>query len=363
MTCNYNKNNFVSIPVPGDKLDPAIRIYNKSGEHVYSIEPYITTFTQKSRYIYIIVQNNLKYNQTLDFCSTSEAVEALAKLNKVKKIYLDNSSSEDDFYSKDEIDNLFYTKTQVDQRLESVDVSGVTYTGDSDINIGGINQGDLFIDVSMQDMWYDLLHPYQTPTFTFNSNLPTTVEVGTELNSVYTFTWNTINPANVTDNTINLTGPNGLNLTSLDTTGVTNLTINISNTIPTSETWTLNGTDTQGSSINDYETVNWRYKRFYGTSSNSNIIDSEILLLNSEFSTTRLKTWEQNGNGEYIYYCYPSSFGDNEPNPPFLIGNLPNSGWLKTIKDVVISTGEIVEYIIYRSVTIQNGSGIEIQKL
>lgn len=238
-----------------------------------------------------------------------------------------------------------------------------TYTGDSDVTIGGINQGDLFIETSMQDMWYDLLHPYQTPTFSFNSNLPTTVEVGTELNAEYTFNWNTTNPSNVSGGTINLTGPNGLNLTSLDTTGITGITINITNTIPTSETWTLNGTDTQSSPINAYDVVNWRYKRFYGTSPNLNIIDSEILSLNSEFSTNRLKTWTQNGNGEYIYYCYPSSFGDNDPDPPFLIGNLPNSGWLKTIRDIVISTGEIVEYIIYRTITTQNGSGIEIQKL
>ncbi|MFW6016608.1 MAG: hypothetical protein ACOCRK_09230 [bacterium] len=379
---NYNINNFVSIPVPGDKLDPAIRIYNKNGDHVFSFEPYITYFTQKNKYIYVIIQNNVKYQNTLDFNSESEAKNALSKLNKVKKIYLDNAQQSNssynkqeidenfynkieidgNFYTQDEINENFYTQDEIDSKIGSSDFSGITYSGSSLINIGGIEQGDIFNNISMQDMWFKLLNPYQSPSVDLNSDLPSTIEVGTTLNSLYNFTWSSNNDSNI-DGTLTLNGPSN-NITGLTSDGNTGLTINIQKTNQNSENWTISGTDTKENNFSDSETVYWRYKVFYGTYSGTSISDSDILNLNSEFSTDRYKTWTQDGNGEYIYYIYPSSFGDvSSGNAPFEINNLPNTAFTKEVRDIILSTGISVEYIIYRTDDVQNGTGIKIEKL
>jgi hypothetical protein len=380
--------------VPGQKLDPAIKIYNKTGKHVFSVEPYISYFTQKGWYIYIIVQNNMKYQNTLDFMTEADAISALAKINEVKKIHMDNNKPQD-YYSKDQIDQLFYTKIQVDQVLEqnkqeSIDesvtasLSAVTillddyytkteidiklsglsgdtkYIGDSIIDIGGINNGDYFSGTSMQDMWYTLLHPYQYPTISLSSNLPQTVMVGEYVNSNYTFTWSNTNENNINTG-ITLSGPQ-ISLSNLPKSGSTTQSISLlQRTTQGSETWTINATNTKNGSLSDTVSVDWRYIRYWGTSLNSTLTDP-TLLLNSEFSTSRIKSWVQDGNGEYIYYAFPVVFGDNDPNPPFLVGNLPNSDWTRTTYLVVYPTISI-NYYIYRTNYIQNGSGINISKL
>jgi hypothetical protein len=88
----YSVDNFVSLPIPGQPLEPAIRIYDINGNFTFAIEPYIAVFSQKNRYVYIILQNNLVYQNTLDFSCDNEAVAALAKLNEIKKIYANSQS-------------------------------------------------------------------------------------------------------------------------------------------------------------------------------------------------------------------------------------------------------------------------------
>ena len=92
---NYSAANFVIIPPPGAKLDPGIRVYDINGTYQFSIEPWISTFTQKSRYVYIVLQNNVLYQNTLDFCDEAEALQALHKLNEIKKIYATSEQNVD----------------------------------------------------------------------------------------------------------------------------------------------------------------------------------------------------------------------------------------------------------------------------
>lgn len=62
-------------------------------------------------------------------------------------------------------------------------------------NVGGHEEGGVYNQVPMRDMWYQLLHPYQYPAITLNL-LPKILEVGQCLTNV-DFNWDTTNEENV----------------------------------------------------------------------------------------------------------------------------------------------------------------------
>jgi len=112
----FNVNNFISIPVPGQgHLDPAIKVFYPNGKVAFSIEPYITSFTAKNKFIYLIVQNNVAYQNTLEFPSEGDTLTALGKLNEVKKIYLDNAQAiaRPDSYTKVESDARYVNQSEL----------------------------------------------------------------------------------------------------------------------------------------------------------------------------------------------------------------------------------------------------------
>lgn len=377
MDSKFNSKNFVNIPDPEKKISPVLKIFNKNKKHVFSIDPYITTFRQKDRFIYIIIQNNLYYEKTLDFSSKKEADEARSKLFQVKEMCL--KSKRRDYYSKEDVNEKlkrlkeesvseslsaatnYIDQDYIDQEIDKKLSGSSSFTGKALISIGGINSGDVFSGATIQQMWESLLRPYQYPSINLNSDLPNTVEVGSLLNTKYTFSWNVSNEQNVSGLT-NFSGPD-ISINDLPVEGNTGYTLNIQRNSSASENWQITATNTKGGSFSDSENVYWRYKVFYGTNSNTSISDSEIISLNSEFSNNRYKIWYQDGHSEYIYYCYPSSFGDVSSGAPFEVNNLPNTAWTKEIRNITLSTGLSVEYIIYRTDSIQNGDGIKIEKL
>lgn len=395
-TFNYSSSNFISIPAPGQPLDAHIKIYDKNGVFKFSIEPYTTNFNQKSRYVYIIVTNNIVYEKTMDFANPQDAQIALAKLDEVKEIYLNNNNCDnnlDNYYTKTESNNLFYTKQQLDDLLDSITGLTSTYTGDSDIDIGGIEDTDVFNNTSNQDMWYKLLHPYQIPYVVLSTNISSSIrELGDEIEyNTFTsgdanFGWNTQHDSNVIPYSLTLQGPlnkdsiREVDINSLNTDGNLNTPVSILKTnypvitSPTSLSFTIKGTNTKNNIFSDTITFQWKYRRYWGTYSNTSlpntggvISDTTIqTLLNQgwerEFCDDRLKEWTQNGNGEYIYYLYPKDFGDN--NVPFIIGGLPNNSWIRTELKVQFENGyDQNDYYVYRSEYIQNGSGINIKKI
>jgi hypothetical protein len=299
-----------------------------------------TTIIEGQEY-YVIVQSGV-----------TKKIEAV-NINKLEKLL------DVDLATLGEGDVLIYTGgTWVATGFTGT--SGITYTGDADVTIGGITTGDTFTNTSMQDMWYTLLHPYQIPVVSLTSALPSTVEVGVVLNSLYNFAWTTTNDSNVSG-TLSLTGSGGTLASGLATDGNTDVSIYFSNITETTETVTIAGTNTELDPFSDTVTTNWRYNRYYGISSSTTLNDGEVLVLTDEYSTTRLKTWTQDGNGEYLYYAYPSSWGDNII--PFKVNGLDNTDWVKTTRNVVITTGLSVEYIIYRSTYTTFGIGINLEKL
>ena len=79
-TYNYLLSNFLATPNPDDVR---LRIYEKTGKLRYTIDPNISYFFTKSNIVIINVED--RNSIQLDFPNSSEAAQALAKLNQAKK--------------------------------------------------------------------------------------------------------------------------------------------------------------------------------------------------------------------------------------------------------------------------------------
>jgi hypothetical protein len=126
------------------------------------------------------------------------------------------------------------------------------------------------------------------------------------------------------------------------------------------------------STYTDSLVVKFTQKYYWGTNSAETLDSSDITgLTNSDWVNdingipTRKRTFTADGNGEYIYYCYPASLGtvDQTGYPPFKVSGLMNSAWTLSVQNFTNSDGYAESYNVYRTDTIQNGLGIEIEKL
>ena len=95
-------------------------------------------------------------------------------------------------------------------------------------------------------------------------------------------------------------------------------------------------------------TISFQFRngRYWGTSSNLSLENEDILELQKELSTGRGKTFTVNANeGEYIYYCYPMSWGA----ATFSVGGF--TGGFELVGNINFrnSLGHAEMYYIYRS--------------
>ena len=98
--------------------------------------------------------------------------------------------------------------------------------------------------------------------------------------------------------------------------------------------------------------------RFFGISPKESLAESDIFALPTETSHTRLKQWFQDGNGQYLYYAYPLAWGEAR----FFVNGLLNTAWVVSEVEVTTTVGGNPEtYIVYRSTTIQFGTGIYLE--
>ena len=70
------------------------------------------------------------------------------------------------------------------------------------------------------------------------------------------------------------------------------------------------------------------------------------------------------GNGEYIWIAMPQSFGlainPDGTQSKFVVGGLANSAWEVFTTNYTNSFGHIEPYYLYRTTTVQFGTGISI---
>lgn len=134
-------------------------------------------------------------------------------------------------------------------------------------------------------------------------------------------------------------------------------TATIGSTTTTDTTFSVAGNDGKGSTTLSTSVV-FRQRRWWGTSANTNLTSSQILNLSgNEFATSRAKTLTIDGNGQYIWFSYPVSFGIAS----FRVNGLQNTSWIQNIVSHTNAFGFTENYYTYRSTDIQNGTGISIE--
>lgn len=192
-----------------------------------------------------------------------------------------------------------------------------TYTNSTPVptTIGGIAAGSTFSNQTMQQMWDALLYPYQAPAFSsFSiSGQSTTVEVGTSISGTKTFNWSTTNSANIQANTIGI----------VDITNSTTLATGLANDgtesilLPSaviknsaaSNTWRITGTNSVASNFTADFVVNWYWKIYYGTSSNTTLSEAQIEALANASLTNSITGSFSFVGGNYKYFSYPDVYG------------------------------------------------------
>jgi len=179
---------------------------------------------------------------------------------------------------------------------------------------------------------------------------------------ITSFTGGSTNEIGSTVNSVSL----NWNLNKTETTqsinqGIGSLTVgvrtyNYLTPITTNTTFTLTTGDGT-TSDNSSTSVTFLPRRWWGTDPRTTLAPAEIMELDSnELSSSRAKSFVINGGGEYIYYAYPASYGA----ATFTVNGLLNTAWTLDVVSHTNASGYTQNYNVYRTNTVQNGTGISI---
>ena len=264
--------------------------------------------------------------------------------------------------------------------------AGGPYAGASPttLTVGGITSGSAIFGQTYDQLWQSLLVPFIAPAFSsFSiSGQSQSVEVGTTITGLKTFTWSFSNVANVTANTMAI----------LDITGATTLASGISIVSPYSVSvgsitrTTAGSYNWQGKATNiqstvffsSYFSVNWYFRKYYGTSASETLTEVQIeSLANNSLSSTLVGTYSFADTGPtYKYFCWPDSFGSPTAGPypnGFISGGLGASmassiqnvfysnvqnGWSYGLVSVTNALGVATNYRVYRTLNTLGASVI-----
>ena len=164
------------------------------------------------------------------------------------------------------------------------------------------------------------------------------------------FVWTTSNNENIKVDSVNLNG----------TTGLTNdgnevqATAAITKTTVSTHVFNISATNTKDQVFSKAITLSWGMKRFWGVSPNTSIDDVELLAMNGEIATSRVKTvtYDCTG-GRYFYFAYPTAWGDLNNTK---INSLTWNDWVLVKRDVINQYGVSIPMNIYRSYNLLNGT-------
>lgn len=181
--------------------------------------------------------------------------------------------------------------------------------------VGGIAAGTTFDNVSYDNMWTQLLYPYQEPAFSsfyFSEGDPQ--EVGyTIVSGNYTFTWATTNSSNVQTNSISIKDTTNSTVLATgeanDGSALVNLPVGIQKNTKATHVWTVSGYNTNSSTFTRNYTINWYFKVFYGESASSALTTSADVkgLRANNLVANSPATYAFLANN-YKYIAYPSSY-------------------------------------------------------
>jgi len=243
--------------------------------------------------------------------------------------------------------------------------------------IGGIASGSTFSNQTMTQMWDALLYPYQVPQFTAFSmaSQSTTLEVGaTVANTSRTFNWSTSNAANIQPSStsiLNITGGTVVLASGLVNDGNETITLPspITYTAQASHVWRIQATRTNASIMTKDYQINWRWRSFWGTSTNTTLTESQIEALVGNALTTSMNGTFSMAAGGFKYFAVPTTFAeptfikDNGTGLGVAMADVPEgytdtgSGIYKfKLVSVTNPNGVTIDYRVYRSKNMLGGS-------
>jgi hypothetical protein len=186
--------------------------------------------------------------------------------------------------------------------------------------VGGLNAGATLVGYNSIRILERILYPYQSVSFnTFSANLGTTLlELNQTISSAsHNFTWATSGPnSNWTNGSVSIirTINGGSSTTLFSGLNYNSYPQSFSHpsyqySTPTTLTFTISGSQAEGSNPNTVENYYWLYKVYWGSSTSPSI--SNFTGFNSEFASDSLLTARNfvgDGTQKYYYFVIPSSF-------------------------------------------------------
>jgi len=96
----------------------------------------------------------------------------------------------------------------------------------------------------------------------------------------------------------------------------------------------------------------FRYRRFWGVSSSTTLTDTDIKALSSELSTSRAQSRSMTAAGQYLYFCWPDTWGV----PTWTVNGLPNTDFQLVRQDTFVNAaGYSYTIRLYRSGNLLTG--------
>jgi len=196
---------------------------------------------------------------------------------------------------------------------------------------------------------------YDAPSITAFTNSVNTTDLGVTVSSV-TFNWTVTGSVALVSQSIS-DGVGAVTPATLRTVQKTGLSLTSNTTLTLSVD---DGTAYAGHAATRTSTISFLNRMYWGTYATKTLQDAPqnaLNLANADFASSRAKTVTINGGGNYIYFCYPASFGD----AVFTVGGLRSTAWTKYGPiSLTNAYGHQENYYFYVSDAIQNGDGINI---
>lgn len=215
------------------------------------------------------------------------------------------------------IKEKFYTKDEVDDKIDGISVD-VNYNDDGvGVTLGGINEGDVFVETPIQDVMHKLLHPYVRPIVSFSiSPSKTLYNAVTETVSKITMSTTVTKKSDYIKSIKFYVGNDLVHEVTDDVTKGGSFSYVYEPTTPINSNTTFKVVVNDG--INDVQgsvSISFVGASYYGivapTIDGTNITDTIIKGLNTNLKSSRGFTYNNiNMNYSKILYAYPKSFGN-----------------------------------------------------
>lgn len=117
-------------------------------------------------------------------------------------------------------------------------------------------------------------------------------------------------------------------------------------------TYTLSASDGT-TSANGNTSITFSTKNYWGVSATpSPLTSAEVIALNSQFASSRNQSVTLSPAAQYVYFCYPSSFG----TATFTVNGLLNTAWVLTVISFTNASGYTSNYNLYQSTNLLTGT-------